>query len=141
MPALLEEYNDLIRGLDIVGNGDQHVFELNDLYDIYKRESSELLLLMFGDDGSLVATAQATYSAAGPKVYVERVVVARSQRGQGLGEALMTELHDRIRIRWPRARSVMLTSHPKRRTQGFYERCGYTSRIGENATTVFNMEL
>jgi GNAT superfamily N-acetyltransferase len=104
-----------------------------DLAEVSRNSNSELLLFMRDEAGGVIGTAQAsfqwvplTYGA-----YINNVVVDAKYRGQGLGATLMEELEKRSRERWSKLRKFMLTSSPKKGTQGFYLKLGYRMRTKE----------
>lgn len=103
------------------------------LEDVKQHADSELLLFMIDAQGSICATAQASYHRLPLKgvAYVNGVVVDEKYRGQGLGTVLMNELHKRVKERWNKVKAFNLTSSPKKGTQGFYLRLGYRMRTKE----------
>ena len=124
--------------------GDSVECTADDLIELQKRFSSELLLLVY-DNNKLVASAHATYTSRPPypKVYVNSVITDVACRGQGIGTALMQALHCQCIKRWPKTTAFHLTSSPKRNTQGYYQTLGYQMRTKENGneTIVYEMHI
>jgi predicted GNAT family N-acyltransferase len=74
------------------------------------------------DDGRLVGTCRLV--SDGPRAKFGRLVVARSARGGGIGNALLGEAERRARAEG--ASEMVLTAQTA--AMGLYERAGYTAR-------------
>lgn len=128
-------YNDLRTQL----KGRPYNVNKEELAEVQERRESELLLFLFVD-GSIAGMAQVSFicvphSHAG---YVNAVVVDERYRGHGLGTTLMQEAEKSAKARWNSLQHFILTSAPKRNTQGFYVRLGYRMRTKEEGDeTIF----
>jgi len=127
--TLCAEYNGLLFQLK---HRDCNVSK-EQLEEVQSRYSSEILLLMKSKDDDLIATAQASFICNPFRytAYINAVIVDEKYRGHGFGKILMDELERRAKERWPNLEKYILTSSPKKGTQGFYLKLGYRMRTKE----------
>ncbi|WP_333830716.1 GNAT family N-acetyltransferase [Pararhodobacter sp.] len=96
---------------------------------------NRLIVAEQGADGPIVATYQITFISglslqAARRAQIESVRVAETQRGSGLGAALMADAEVRARAAGC-ALMQLTTNRARERAQAFYERLGFTaSHIG-----------
>ncbi len=126
---VVSRYNDLIAQL----KGKEGNISNDALEDVKARTSSELLLFMLDEEGTISGMAQVSYHCTPARYagYVNTVVIDEKYRGQGLGTHLMNELEQRAAKRWNKIQTFGLTSAPSKGTQGFYLRLGYRQRTKE----------
>ena len=105
--------------------------------------NDEFNILVVGErSGTVVATAFMTICrdvmyGDQPFAVVENVVVTQSERGNGIGSALMDWL--KLKAKSLRCTKIMLLSSSKRtEAHSFFERCGYSSELKRGFVNYIN---
>jgi GNAT superfamily N-acetyltransferase len=111
--------------------------EAYDLESIVNSPATVLLMARSGE-GEYVGTLTLVLfrSPSGARGWIEDVIVDESQRGNGIGEALVEEAV--VLARRANAKTLDLTSNPKREAANrLYVRCGFEQRT----TNVYRLML
>jgi len=111
--------------------------EAYDLESIVNSPATILLMARSGE-GEYVGTLTLVLfrSPSGARGWIEDVIVDESQRGNGIGEALVEEAV--VLARRANAKTLDLTSNPKREAANrLYKRCGFEQRT----TNVYRFSL
>ena len=117
------------------GFGDAERAAYLSAFETIDADPAQLVVAVEGADGNLVGTMQLTFipglsRGGATRMQIEAVRVAETERGNGLGSAMIAWAIDRARDRG--ARMVQLTSDARRAdAHRFYERLGFdASHVG-----------
>ncbi|MET1038689.1 MAG: GNAT family N-acetyltransferase [Aeromicrobium sp.] len=104
-------------------------------FDVVARDTSQYLAVVRDESEKVVATMQLTIipglvRAGTTRLQIEGLRVAREDRSQGLGAAMLAWAHEHGRARGASLAQVT-TDEARERARSFYERLGYeTSHVG-----------
>lgn len=132
-PDLLKSLSDLLPQL----SSSAPPFTQKDLEDITSSPATILLVARKAGNEIVGSLTLVVFKApTGPRAWIEDVVVAESERGAGVGSALVNHALERAKAEG--ARTVDLTSRPSREAANrLYVRLGFKQR----ETNVYRYEL